>query len=236
MPAVRILILLELFEEPSCSNPTSRLLALFCRTYSPPFSYAQAQASASTARRHRWPGSRTRPRIPRAITTQPGDRDRRRRRAGQTTPGAKPHTTASIPRCCSPTWRRCSRTHPQAVLVYTNTYDHRRVVEICARHGVHVMMEKPLAVSLDDALAIEKAARGQDSRAGQLRDDLVPQQSRRLRSGSRRRAGRHPQSGVHDGQTARRKSASSPSFSRGSPIPNSTAPAHCSISDATAPT
>ena len=49
-------------------------------------------------------------------------------------------------------------THPQAVLVYTNTYDHRRVVEICARHGVHVMMEKPLAVSLDDALAIEKAA------------------------------------------------------------------------------
>ena len=48
--------------------------------------------------------------------------------------------------------------HPQAVLVYTNTYDHRRVVEICARHGVHVMMEKPLAVSLDDALAIKKAA------------------------------------------------------------------------------
>jgi predicted dehydrogenase len=51
------------------------------------------------------------------------------------------------------------RAHPQAVLVYTNTYDHRRVVEICARHGVHVMMEKPLAVSLDDALAIKKAAR-----------------------------------------------------------------------------
>ena len=50
------------------------------------------------------------------------------------------------------------KAHPQAVLVYTNTYDHRRVVEICARHGVHVMMEKPLAVSLEDALAIEKAA------------------------------------------------------------------------------
>ncbi|HSY93344.1 MAG TPA: Gfo/Idh/MocA family oxidoreductase [Candidatus Binatus sp.] len=49
------------------------------------------------------------------------------------------------------------KTHPQAVLVYTNTYDHRRVVEICARNGVHVLMEKPLAVSLDDALAIEKA-------------------------------------------------------------------------------
>src|SRR5260370_1701534 len=48
--------------------------------------------------------------------------------------------------------------HPQAVLAYTNTYDHRRVVEICARYGVPVMMEKPLAVSLADAQAIEKAA------------------------------------------------------------------------------
>ena len=52
-----------------------------------------------------------------------------------------------------------TKIHPQAVLVYTNTYDHRRVVETCARHAVHVMMEKPLAVSLDDGLAIEKAAR-----------------------------------------------------------------------------
>jgi len=51
------------------------------------------------------------------------------------------------------------KTQPQAVLVYTSTYDHRRVVEICARRGVHVMMEKPLAVSLEDARAMEKAAR-----------------------------------------------------------------------------
>ena len=49
-------------------------------------------------------------------------------------------------------------THPQAVLAYTNTYDHRRVVEICARYGVPVMMEKPLAVSFEDARAIETAA------------------------------------------------------------------------------
>jgi len=28
-----------------------------------------------------------------------------------------------------PTWRKCLKvTHPQAVLAYTNTYDHRRVV------------------------------------------------------------------------------------------------------------
>ncbi len=51
------------------------------------------------------------------------------------------------------------KTRPQAVLAYTNTYDHRRVVEICARYGVPVMMEKPLAVSFEDARAIEKAAR-----------------------------------------------------------------------------
>src|SRR5438046_9996968 len=51
------------------------------------------------------------------------------------------------------------KTHPQAVLAYTNTYDHRSVVEICARHGVPVMMEKPLAVSLQDERAIERAAR-----------------------------------------------------------------------------
>lgn len=47
---------------------------------------------------------------------------------------------------------------PQAVLAYTNTYDHRKVVELCAKHGVHVMMEKPLAVSFEDGLAMEKAA------------------------------------------------------------------------------
>src|SRR6266536_838101 len=51
------------------------------------------------------------------------------------------------------------RSHPQAALVYTSTRDHRQAVEICARHGVPVMMEKPLAVSMDDARAIEAAAR-----------------------------------------------------------------------------
>jgi len=51
------------------------------------------------------------------------------------------------------------KTRPQAVLVYTNTLDHRKVVEICAKHGIHVMMEKPLAVSVEDARAIERAAK-----------------------------------------------------------------------------
>jgi predicted dehydrogenase len=50
------------------------------------------------------------------------------------------------------------QTHPQAALVYSDTFDHRKAVELCARYRVHVMMEKPLAVSLEDARAIEKAA------------------------------------------------------------------------------
>ncbi len=51
------------------------------------------------------------------------------------------------------------KTHPQAIVAYTDTLDHRKVVEICARHHVDVMMEKPLSVSYADALAIEKAAK-----------------------------------------------------------------------------
>src|SRR5712691_9143561 len=47
---------------------------------------------------------------------------------------------------------------PQAVLVYTDTRDHRRVVEAAARHRIPVMMEKPLAVRVEDALAIKQAA------------------------------------------------------------------------------
>ena len=50
-------------------------------------------------------------------------------------------------------------TKPQAVLVYTNTHDHLRAVEICAKHKIPVMMEKPLAISIADAHAIERAAK-----------------------------------------------------------------------------
>ncbi|HEY7302829.1 MAG TPA: Gfo/Idh/MocA family oxidoreductase, partial [Bryobacteraceae bacterium] len=44
-----------------------------------------------------------------------------------------------------------SKAHPPAVVLYTSTFDHRSAVEECARNGVHVMMEKPLAVSYRDA-------------------------------------------------------------------------------------
>jgi glucose-fructose oxidoreductase len=49
--------------------------------------------------------------------------------------------------------------HPQALLVYTSVGEHRRVIEAAAAHNLDVMVEKPLTLSLDDALAIRRAAR-----------------------------------------------------------------------------
>ncbi len=51
-----------------------------------------------------------------------------------------------------------AHTHPDAMLVFTSTYDHTQTVEECARQHVHVLMEKPLAVSYHDALRMQKAA------------------------------------------------------------------------------
>jgi glucose-fructose oxidoreductase len=48
---------------------------------------------------------------------------------------------------------------PDAVLVYTTIVDHRKVIEAAARHGVSSMVEKPLATTLEDALAIRAVAR-----------------------------------------------------------------------------
>jgi glucose-fructose oxidoreductase len=50
------------------------------------------------------------------------------------------------------------RTRPQAVLVYTSIGEHRHAIEIAAQYGVSVMVEKPLTISLDDALAIRRVA------------------------------------------------------------------------------
>ena len=49
--------------------------------------------------------------------------------------------------------------HPEAVVVYSSTFDHRAVVELCSKHRIPVMMEKPLAVSFEDARAIAKSAK-----------------------------------------------------------------------------
>ena len=43
------------------------------------------------------------------------------------------------------------KTKPEAVFAFNTIYDHLKVVEYCAPRGIHVMVEKPLAVSMDHA-------------------------------------------------------------------------------------
>ena len=47
---------------------------------------------------------------------------------------------------------------PEAVATFTSTFDHAAVVEACAERHIPVMMEKPLAVDMKQAHAIEQAA------------------------------------------------------------------------------
>lgn len=50
------------------------------------------------------------------------------------------------------------RIKPEVVASFSSTYDHLAIVEACAKRGIHVMMEKPLAVSMEHARAIQRAA------------------------------------------------------------------------------
>ncbi|HET8546458.1 MAG TPA: Gfo/Idh/MocA family oxidoreductase [Bryobacteraceae bacterium] len=47
---------------------------------------------------------------------------------------------------------------PEAVAAFTSTWDHPAVVEASAARHIHVMMEKPLAVSVEHARRIERAS------------------------------------------------------------------------------
>ena len=51
------------------------------------------------------------------------------------------------------------KTKPEAVIVYESIYDHLRVIEACAPRGIHVMVEKPLATTVEQAKRIEELAR-----------------------------------------------------------------------------
>lgn len=50
-------------------------------------------------------------------------------------------------------------THPEAVTAFGSIYEHLGVVETCAPKGIHVMVEKPLAVSLEQAKKMEALAK-----------------------------------------------------------------------------
>lgn len=47
---------------------------------------------------------------------------------------------------------------PTAVSAYGSTFEHLNVVEVCAPHGIHVMVEKPLAVSMEHANKMKELA------------------------------------------------------------------------------
>ena len=51
-----------------------------------------------------------------------------------------------------------SATQPEAVTAFGNIYDHLEVVQICAPKGIHVMVEKPLAVSMEHAKKMKDLA------------------------------------------------------------------------------
>ncbi|MBT8287320.1 MAG: Gfo/Idh/MocA family oxidoreductase [Bacteroidia bacterium] len=51
-------------------------------------------------------------------------------------------------------------TKPNAVAAFGTIYDHLDVVESCAPRGIHVMVEKPLAVSLEHARRMKELADG----------------------------------------------------------------------------
>ncbi len=51
-----------------------------------------------------------------------------------------------------------TKAHPAACLVFTAPDQHRRIVEECALAGMHVLMEKPLAFTYADAIAIKATA------------------------------------------------------------------------------
>lgn len=52
-----------------------------------------------------------------------------------------------------------AHTNVQAVATFTDIFDHKHVVEVCAARHVDVMMEKPLAVNMEHARAIATAVK-----------------------------------------------------------------------------
>ena len=51
------------------------------------------------------------------------------------------------------------QTLPEAVTAFGTIFEHLEVVKVCAPRGIHVMVEKPLAVNLEHALEMELLAR-----------------------------------------------------------------------------
>ncbi len=51
------------------------------------------------------------------------------------------------------------KTRPEAVTAFGSIYEHLSVVKVCAPKGIHVMVEKPLAVNMDHARQMQTLAK-----------------------------------------------------------------------------
>lgn len=51
------------------------------------------------------------------------------------------------------------KTKPAGVITFTSIFEHLEVVEACASRGIHVMVEKPLAVSVKHAVAMSELSK-----------------------------------------------------------------------------
>ena len=49
-------------------------------------------------------------------------------------------------------------TQPEAITVFSNIYDHLAITKAAAKRGIHVMVEKPMAISLDHAQQMKAVA------------------------------------------------------------------------------
>ena len=113
---------------------------------------------------------------------------------------------------------------PEAVAIFTSTFDHPAVVEACAARGIHVMMEKPLAVSVEQARRIaEASARGRIHVLVNYETTWYPATSPPAAPFAKARSARYAGWWPTTAIAGRRRSASSPSSWAGSPIPSSTA-------------
>ena len=68
--------------------------------------------------------------------------------------------------------RMLDQTQPEAVVAFGPVYDHLQVVEACAPRGIHVMVEKPLAISVEHAHRIADLARRYGESIGRMASEM----------------------------------------------------------------
>ena len=130
------------------------------------------------------------------------------------------------------------KTRPQAVAAFGTTADHPVVVDAAARRGMHVMMEKPLAVSIADGERIRQAAtKGKIHVIVNYETTWYPSHAAIWALMKERKAGGEIRKMVAmDGHEGPKEIGVGPSSSTGSPTRCATAPARSTISGATART